>query len=232
MADVRVRQALDMSLDKSYITDQITRMGEAGATHYIPPGTLPGYNGLPGLDYDESKAKRLLADAGYPDGRGFPHLSLLYNTESTVRRAFSQNLKNQWKRALNIDVEIEGVEGKIFTQRVSHKDFNIATVSWIGDYADVSTFTDKYQSSSLQNDADWKNEQYDALLARAAAEPDVPTRLEELRQAEHLINTEVPIIPLYHYVNVSLLGSRVQGLSINPRTIIDWKHLSVDAGHS
>ena len=227
MYDLRIRQALAMALDKSYITERVTRMGEKVATQYIPPGTIPGYDGLPGLSLDVTKAERLLAEAGYPDGRGFPRLTLLYTSENTVRKAYCQILKNQWKQALNVDVEIQGVEGKIFTQRVSQKDFQIATVAWFGDYPDVSTFTDKYLSTSLQNDSSYENPAYDQLLAAAAAEPDAAKRLEGLRQAEHLLNTEVPIIPLYHYVNVSLIGPRVSGLTVNPRTIIDWKHLSV-----
>jgi oligopeptide transport system substrate-binding protein len=143
MADVRVRQALAMSIEKTFVTQQITRMGEAVATTYIPPGTLPGFTSKPGLGYDVAAAQKLLADAGYPGGKGFPKLPILYNTENTTRAKVAQYLKQQWKQNLGIDVEIEGVEGKIFRTKVSGKEYAIATVAWFGDYPDVSTFTDK-----------------------------------------------------------------------------------------
>ena len=227
LADVRVRQALAMAIDKSFITEKITRMGEAVAITFVPPGTLPGYVSLPGLAHDPGAAQKLLADAGYVNGGGFPHLSILYNTENTNRTRFAQVIKQQWKDTLGINVEIEGVEGGNFKQRVSHKQFAIATLAWYGDYPDVSTFTDKYLAASIQNESTYFSPQYEALLATAATEPDAAKRTEDLRQAEHLLNTDVPIIPLYHYVNVTLIGPRVRGLSPNPRSITDWKAVSV-----
>lgn len=228
LADVRVRQALALSIDKRFITDEITRMGEAVADTYIPPGTLRGYTSLPGLGRDVAKAKQLLADAGYPEGRGFPKIPILYNTENATRARIVQALKQQWKQNLGIDVEIEGIEGKIFRQRVSSKEYAIATVAWFGDYPDVATFTDKYLSTSLQNDSAWENPVYDKLLADAANELDPQKRFDLLRQAEHMINTELPILPIYHYVNVSLIAPHVKGVTINPRNMIDWKRVSME----
>lgn len=227
LSDIRVRQALAMSIDKAFVADHITRLGEKVATTYIPPGTLPGYVSLPGLAREVARAKQLLADAGYPDGRGFPKLPILYNSENATRARIAQALKQQWKQALGIDIEIEGLEGKIFKERVSTKNYTIATVAWFGDYPDVSTFTDKYLSTSLQNDSDWVNPTYDRLLADASAETDKAKRFDLLRRAENLINTEVPIIPIYHYVNASLIGPNVKGLDVNPRNLIRWKELSL-----
>ncbi|HEX8323858.1 MAG TPA: peptide ABC transporter substrate-binding protein [Tepidisphaeraceae bacterium] len=228
LADVRVRQALAMTIDKTFITEGITRLGEQVATTYIPPGTLPGYHSAPGLAYDVAKAKALLAEAGYPDGRGFPKLPVLFNSENQTRARIAQALKQQWKQALGIDVEVDGIEGKIFKERNSTKNFVISTVAWYGDYPDVSTFTDKYLASSLNNDSDYQSKAYNDLLTQAALEPDVEKRFEQLRQAEHLLNTEVPIIPMYHYVNAALIGPKVRGLSVNARNLMVWKDVSLE----
>lgn len=225
--DVRVRQALAMSIDKSFITQNISRMGEQVASTFIPPGTLPGYTSLPGLGYDVPKARQLLADAGFVDGKGFPKLPILFNSESSLRARMAQSLKQQWKQNLGIDVEIEGVEVSTFKKRNSTKDYVISTVGWYGDYPDVSTFTDKYLSSSNQNDSDWQNPEYDALLAQAASEADAAKRFEILQRAEQMINTQVPIIPIFHHVNAALIDPRVEGLQINARSLINWKRIGV-----
>lgn len=227
MADVRVRQAMALAIDKQFIAEHITRMGEKIATTYIPPGTLPGFTSLPGMPMDVKRAQQLLADAGYPNGQGFPKLPILYNAENATRAKIAQALQQQWKQNLGIDVEIEAIEGKIFRERVSTKQYAIATVAWFGDYPDVSTFTDKYRATSLQNDSAWETPAYDALLNAAALETDPPKRFAILAKAEAMLNTEFPIIPLYHYVNTGLISDRVSGLTVNARMMIRWKEVDV-----
>jgi oligopeptide transport system substrate-binding protein len=182
----------------------------------------------PGLPYDVKRAQQLLADAGYPKGHGFPAIPILFNSDNSTRAKIAQAMKSQWKQNLNIDVNIETVEVKIFKQRVSTKDYAIATVTWFGDYGDASTFTDKYLSTSLQNDSDWRNAQFDALIAQAQKEPDVKKRGEILSRAEHLIDTEVPIIPIYTYVNAYLSKGNVHGVEPNPRSLTVFKSVTID----
>jgi len=257
LADVRVRQALAMSIDRRFVVDNITRMGELPARTYVPPdGTLPGYEWMDvdepakfytdeqmrqmlssaggmsgpgaGLPYDVARARQLLADAGYPDGAGFPRLPVVYNTDSTARTRIVQVLKNQWKHNLGIDVDLQGVELKTYRDLVTKKEYAIAPVAWYGDYPDASTFTDKYLSTSLQNDAAYESADYDALLKRAESEPDAAKRLRLLEKAEHMLNTEVPIVPIYHYVNVSLSRDNVENVKPNGRNITIFKHVWVN----
>ncbi len=190
--------------------------------------TKPAGNDGPGLPYDVKKARELLAEAGFPDGKGFPAIPILFGSDNTTRGKIAQAMKNQWKRNLNIDITIQTVEGKIFKERVSKKDYAIATVTWFGDYADASTFTDKYLSTSLQNDSDWRNPAFDALIVEAQKETDVVKRGQILSRAEHMIDTEVPIIPIYHYVNAYLSRDNVNGVEPNPRSLTVFKAVRIN----
>jgi len=83
---VRVRQALAMAIEKQQVCDNITRMGERPATTFVPPGAFNGYESPKGFSYDVAAARKLLAEAGYPDGKGFPAVPMMYRSENTVMR--------------------------------------------------------------------------------------------------------------------------------------------------
>jgi oligopeptide transport system substrate-binding protein len=259
-ADIRVRQALAMVIDKKFIVDNITRMDELPARTYLPPdGTLPAFFWQPGpadppgtkpyvykqmqqrlrsedgltgpgagIPYNPQRARELLAEAGYPNGAGFPRLPILYNTENRQRRSICQLVKDVWKRELNIDIDIGQKETKIYQKQTHDKDYWICCAAWYGDYPDISTFTDKYLSTSLQNDAAWVNPKYDALCDAAINELDENKRIELLSKAENYIDTELPVIPLYHYVNLGLSRPNVHGVLPNPRGVTVFKGISVD----
>jgi oligopeptide transport system substrate-binding protein len=226
LADVRVRQALDLALDKRPIVDTVTRMGEPIAENYIPPGIFDGYHSPTGFGFDLPKARKLLADAGYPGGEGFPRLSILFNTDGS-HGAIAEVVSREWKQNLGISLDLEAVEIKVFRQRLHNKDYTIARASWIGDYNDVSTFTDKYLTGGGNNDSGWSDPRYDALCHQAELETDPVRRLALLSHAEDLIDTELPIIPLYHYVNAYLFRDNVHGIPLNPRDMVNFKSVQV-----
>lgn len=227
-ADVRVRQALSMAVDKRPVVENVTRLGEPITSNYIPVGVFEGYESPPGLPYDVKRAQQLLAEAGYPGGRGWPRISLLYNT-GAHHADVAQIVRRQWLENLGIDLELEGVELKIFGERLHNKHYAIARASWIGDYMDPSTFTDKYITNGGNNDSGWSNKDYDRLLAEAAAVATNPKlRLEKLRQAEKILLDEQPIIPVYHYVNADLRRARVKGIRENPRNNVNFRDVYVE----
>src|SRR5205085_7857604 len=131
-------------------------------------------------------------------GKNFPALPIIYGSNSPTRQKICQVLKNQWKQALNIEVNLQQMEGKNFRDKVSNREYAIAPVAWYGDYPDASTFTDKYLSTSKQNDSAYINPRYDELVAMAAKEGDAAKRLAMLSEAENFLNVEAPIVPLYH----------------------------------
>jgi oligopeptide transport system substrate-binding protein len=208
LSDVRVRRALDMALDKGIITRNITRMGERPADTYIPRGVFKDYKSPAGAPYDVSAARQLLAEAGYPRGRGFPELSILFNNEAN-HADIAQSVVNQWRNNLGISVRLEGVERLTFRQMVHKKEFSIARSSWFGDYNDPSTFTAKFQSVSENNDGDWFNPAYDKACDAAANEIDPARRLADFQAAEKILLDDSAILPVYYYVNACLFRDRV-----------------------
>jgi oligopeptide transport system substrate-binding protein len=221
--DVRVRRAFTLSLDKRPVVETITRLGEPIAYHYVPPGSLPGYESPErGQVYDPALAKQLLAEAGYPGGRGFPAISLTYNTGS-VHGDIAQMVCKQWLDQLGVNVATEPIESAVFKDRLTNKEYAIARTSWYGDYADVSTFTDKYLSNSDNNDSAWMNEEYDRLCYAAAREPDNKKRLAMLRQAEQLLLDEAPIAVVYYYTNRYMYRDNVKGIYQHPRNMVMLK---------
>ncbi len=226
MTDARVRQALAMSIDKQPIVNNVGRLGQPIARTYIPLGVFPGYPSPPGLGYDVARAKQLLADAGYPDGQGFPHLTILYNSEGN-HADVAQIIRNQWMSNLGITMDLEGVEIKVFGERLHTQQYDIARASWYGDYDDPTTFTDKYKSDSEDNDAKWANTDYDALCAAAQKEVDPAKRLALLGKAENILLNEACIIPLYTYVNAYLFRDNVKGLPLSPNAMVMFKSIEV-----
>ncbi len=227
LSDVRIRRALAMTVEKQYIVDQITRMGEKVAGSYIPPGFFKGFSSTPTPEYDVEGARKLLAEAGYAGGKGFPKLTFAYNSDNPTRKAFAEFLSQGWRENLGITVDLEPLELKTYRTRVTDKNYTIAAVAWYGDYMDLSTWTDKYLSTSQNNDTNWAPPEYDALLKLAEQESNEQKRSDLLQKAEAMINTELPILPLYHYVNVTLYRDNVDGITPNAKLIVLPKFVSV-----
>ena len=228
LADVRVRRALAMVIDKQLIVDKITRLDEHPADRYIPPGYFDHFVSKPAPSLDVEGAKRLLAEAGYPGGSGMPTLSFCYNTDSPIRSYLSQSLTKLWKDTLNVTVAPRPMENKGYKSYVNEQQYTIAPVSWYGDYMDASTWTDKYRSTSQNNSTSWTPPAYDDLLDRAAKEPDEIKRAGLLADAESMLNVEAPIVPLYYYVNSQMYRDDVHGITPNARNTISFKAISVD----
>jgi oligopeptide transport system substrate-binding protein len=228
LSDVRVRQALSMAIDRDYIVNSITRMGERPANAYVPPGFFDGWTSTPAPTLNIEEAKKLLAEAGYPGGQGMPTISIAYNSESPTRKELAEYLSFQWKQKLGVPCELRPLELKTYREYITTKQYTLGLAAWYGDYMDPSTFTDKYLSTSLNNDSNWGPRAYDELLLQASKEPDEKKRLGLLMQAEAMINTELPVIPLYYYVNVTLHRDNVKGLLTNPKNLIVWKDVFVE----
>ena len=201
--DPRVRRAFTMAVDKRRIVEKITRAGELPATSFVPPG-MAGYASPDGLPYDPEGARRLLTEAGFPDGKGFPLTTFLYN-ESQQNRDIAVELQAMWVRHLGVNVNLALQEWKVYLNSLSSLDYGIARSSWVGDYPDPNTFLDIFVTGNGNNRTGWSDANYDRLIADAAKETNPERRLEILREAETiLIREQVPVCPIFYYVGIQL----------------------------
>lgn len=212
--DVRVRRALALALDREMIVKHVCKAGEPAAESLTPPHTA-GYTARAKIPYDPEQARTLLAEAGYPDGKGFPKLQIIYNTHKGHMQ-IAEVIQQIWKKNLNIDIGLLNMEWKTYlTEKKEHR-FDIARASWIADYDDPSTFLEMYLTGGGNNDAAWSNARYDELIRQAAVEMDQTQRYELFQQAEEILMNEVPIIPIYTYRNKSLVRPSVKNWQSNP----------------
>lgn len=206
--DVRVRRALALAVDKQRLTTQIMKGGEQPASVVVPPGTA-NYSPPKGLGYDPEEARRLLAAAGYPGGKGFPSFHYLFNT-AKQHEQIAVELQQMWKKELGISLELRNTEWKVYLADQSAVNFDLSRSSWVGDYNDPNTFLDMFQGSSGNNRTGWKNERYDALIREGNNTIDLKKRAGFLRQAESiLVEEEVPIVPLFFYVGITFYRPEV-----------------------
>ncbi|MDB6029135.1 MAG: extracellular solute-binding protein family 5 [Verrucomicrobiales bacterium] len=202
--DKRVRQALTMAIDRETITKNVTRGGEEPAYTFTPPNTA-GYTSSARITPDLAKAKQLLAEAGFPDGRGFPHFEILYNTLES-HKTIAEALQQMWKKNLNIDVGLRNEEWKVYLNtKKAGGDFDLCRYGWIGDYPDPNTFLDMWITDGGNNDAGWSNKEYDRLIAEAGKTIDPQERFKIFQKAEAILLDEMPVLPIYYYVSIYLL---------------------------
>lgn len=206
--DVRVRKALSISFDRQALVDQVTRAGQIPAWGIVPE--MPGYPVLGEPIYDVEQARKLLAEAGYPNGVGFPKTTILYNT-SEGHKAIAEYLQQEWKRNLNITLELENQEWATYLSNRNAGNFQIARAGWVGDYQDPNTFLDMFVTGAGMNGGRYSNEVYD-LLIKEAATLSGQDRLEVLREAEHiLINEDQAIMPMYYYTTNNMIDTTKWG---------------------
>jgi oligopeptide transport system substrate-binding protein len=215
--DPRVRKALAMAVDKNRIVKKITRGGELTTTHFVPDGTA-NYTSPEGLEYNPDAARKLLAEAGYPGGKGFPRVEYLFNAAAggggKIHENIAVELQQMWHDELGIQMELRQIETQVFWGTQARLDYDVSRSSWIGDYNDANTFLGMFTSGDGNNNTGWKNARYDALIKAANNETDLQKREKLFQQAETiLVHDEAPILPLYFYVGVNYFDTnKVQGI--------------------
>ncbi len=211
--DKRVRRALALALDREEITRVATGAGEVPALSLVPP-SMPDYVQQPCPPFNPDAARKLLAEAGYPDGRGFPKLEILYNTDQQ-HQAIAELVRKQWQRELGITASLRNEEWGSFQDSQQQLKFLVARRAWVGDYLDPNTYLDMFVTDGENNCTGFSNPQYDKLIADAAKEPDAAKRMQILESAERLLMDEMPIIPVYFYVSRNMVRPKVRGFYNN-----------------
>ena len=233
LKNVKVRQALNFAIDRQSLVTNVTKGGEIPATSFVPNGIIDktGKN-FKSKDYytvtgNVSEAKKLLNDAGYPDGKGFPKLEILYNTGGNNQN-IAQAVQEMLKTNLGIEVTSRNVERKVQLDTLSKEQYEIGRTSWIADYTDPMTFLDMWVTNSGNNDSGYSNASYDKLIEVAKAEMDPAKRINDMHQAEDIVMKDSPIIPLYFYTSVVEIKSYVKGIYKSPLGNIYFNNSYID----
>ena len=229
--NVMVRRALSYALDRDTLTRTVLQETAIPAYSITPPNTL-GYNPPKLFDYDPAKARELLAEAGYPNGEGWPGLEIIYNTQEAHRK-IAVAVQQMWKKELNIDITISNQEWKVYLNSVSQRDFQVARRGWIGDYVDANNFLDLFITDGGNNNTGYASDEFDDIILNLA--PRAKTRDERyglFYKAETMMMNEMPIIPIYTYTSKHLVHPSVEGIHPNLMDSLNLKYVKLHSGRS
>lgn len=221
--DARVRRAFALAVDRKLIVEKVTKGGEVPAQNFVPPDPA-GYQPQVYWQEDVEEARRLLAEAGYPDGKNFPIFSLMYNTHDNHQKV-ALAVQQMLKKNLNVDIQLENKEWKVYMMARKNLEHDIVRAGWVADYLDPSNFFDILRSYSGNNNTGWKNAEYDELMNQIASTSDTSRRNELFEEANRLLSEEMPIIPLYYYSDLNLVRTSVQGWYDNAMHFHPLKHV-------
>ena len=224
--DVRVRKAFQLAIDPEYMARVCTQNTYLPAADFVGGGFMQNDGSdfgdfetlIDRTKYEENvaEAKRLLAEAGYPNGEGFPTVSYCTNPTS-IHIATAEALAYQWKENLGVNVEVEQMEWNVFLAARRHGDHFLARDGWVADYGDPSNLLDLFvtrANDESNNTTFYSNEEYDKIIAAAAATTDLNEHFDLLHKAEKLaIADEAACIPVYYYATTFIAIPEIKGVT-------------------
>ena len=231
-SDPNIRKAFSLVIDRNYIVENVSQAGEVPADGYVPNGvndaagagsddfrTVGGsYYSISDEDYEANceEARQLLADAGYPNGEGFPTVEYLYNTADNHKK-IGEALQNMWQTELGVTVNLNNQDWNVFLQNRKDGNFQIARNGWIADYNDPCSFLDMWYTDGGNNDAQYSNPDYDAAIDAAKATSDPEERMKAFHEAEDiLIGQDSVLAPIYFYTQPYMLNPDIDGMYYTP----------------
>lgn len=213
--DVRVRQALNLALDKEIIATKVLGYGQQPAWTFTPTGaggfTLQAGQeaGWP-REQRIAQAKKLLAEAGF-DAAHPLSFTLLYSNDATIKKIVIAS-SAMWKKNLGVDVTLQSQERKVVLDNINNGQYSVAFSRWLADYNDPSTFLNVFRATSSENSAKYANENYDRLLHQATA-AQTPQQVQRyFQQAEDVLAVDTPVAPVYYEANATLVKPYVKGI--------------------
>lgn len=200
-----VRKALSLAVDRKTLVEKVTKAGQIPAYSIVPD--MAGYPAIASNNEDIAEAQKLLAEAGFPGGEGFPSFEILYNT-SDLHKKIAEYIQSQWKENLGIDVTLLNEEWKTYLSTERLHNFKVARAGWVGDYQDPNTFLDMFISGAAMNHGLFASEEYDSFISKAATMEPGQERMDVLASAEKiLIKDEQAIIPLFYYTSKNMIDT-------------------------
>ncbi len=229
LKDPRVRKALSLVIDRQFIIENIAMSGQTPAGAWVPYGT-EGINGdfrEEGGDYVDidpknyekniEEAKRLLTEAGYPNGENTPILEFSTTTYLPYIQV-AEAVQEMWKKNLGVNLRIAATEWAVHQQARLDKNFILMRNNWIGDYNDPMTFLETFLSDSGQNYSGYSNQDFDKLIEFAKSTPNREERLKALHAAEKLFiaGDDAVLIPIHYSAIAVIANPKLKGVVISP----------------
>jgi len=213
-----VRAALSLSVDRSQIPRIIK--GHQIPNSTVVPAGMKYANLKLGHSYDPEKGRKLLAKAGYPGGKGFPEITIGYNTQES-HKMIAEFVQQEWKRNLGIDVRLRNMEWKVYLKKLQHDPPHVFRLGWILDYPDPDAIMNVFTSDSGNNHTRWKSKEYDRLVNKASIERDPKVRQKLYDRAQSLLCKESSaIVPLYTYTINMLVKPYVKDFPMNGQDLL------------
>lgn len=222
-SDPKVRKAMSLAIDRKYVAETLMQGTYTAASNFVGTAVTDwdgssfmdnANNGEPYIDINDfegnlAKAKELLAEAGYPDGEGFPTIKYSIN-DAGYHKAVAQYVQQAWKE-LGITVNVDVVEWASFTPLRRAGDYEISRNGWVFDYNDPSNILELFMTDNGNNDGKYSSAKYDEVIQKAAAEADAKTRSTYLHQAEDILMEDAACIPIAYYNEFYLQSSKITG---------------------
>ena len=208
LRDPRVRKALSMAINREELLDNVVRGGQLPALSLVPPG-MGTYSPAAGNGFNVTEARRLLAEAGYPNGQGLPTFDYLYNT-SDAHRIIGEYIQQAWRNNIGVNIELRNMEWGTYLDARNERQYQLSRAGWIADYVDPQNLLDLLITGSGNNDGGYTNAEYDRLIRQATTMPNGPARDAVMKQAEEIaITDEQAVIPIYFYVSQNMIDLTV-----------------------
>lgn len=222
-----LRKAINYGFDRVKLIKYFRNNIGYPATAGFIPNCLSSFNAqkVIGYNYDPEKVRQFLIEAGFPDGKGLPEITL-HTTENFLEQTeFIQSQLAENNIIINISVD----KASVLKQGVSNCEFNFFKKAWVGDYADEENFMGLFYSKNLApagfNFTHYKNNTFDALFEKAIKEQDLKTKNDLFQKMDQLIMDDAPIVPLFYDQAIRLVNKKVKGLTTNPMNLLNLKRV-------
>lgn len=237
--DERVRKAINYAIDRNTLVDSVLLgYGEPAIHGFIPPA-MPGYpiDSVKGYTYQPALARSLFAEAGFPDGKGFPVLALQVNDGSTTVIKVAEVVQKMLTDCLNITVEISVLPRNRHYEEVENGDVNFWRDGWIGDYADPENFLrlfdgnlvpDDTMKASYLNTVRFKDELFDSYFEKSHGELDPDKRMSDYWHADQELMNKAAVAPLYYEKWIWLVNKNIRNLDMSGIGILDLSKVYFD----